>query len=111
MNQPMELMRELAPLMIGVILPPIVMLAIRASWSGARKFGVSIVPAVILGFFTSLFAGELAAPVPDGLVAILIDTALVYLGSQVAYRLVWKSLLEARLVQRDPQVAPQQVRK
>src|SRR5262245_7167105 len=81
-----EMLREFAPFVIGTILPPLVMLAMRASWSGRTKFVLAFLPALVLGFCTSLFAGELAGDIPEGLMAIIIDTSLVFTGSQLAYR-------------------------
>ncbi len=104
------MLRETAPFLIGLIVPPMAMLAIRASWPGRLKFLVAFAPALVLGFFTSLFAGELAGGLPDGLIAIMIDTALVFTGSQLAYRLFWKSALEPRL-QRGVRVAPEHARR
>ncbi|HEY7982710.1 MAG TPA: hypothetical protein VID73_00995 [Ktedonobacterales bacterium] len=88
----------MAPLFVGLVLPPIVMLAQRADWSGARKFTVAFLPALVLGLATSAMAGELAAGWPDGAIAVVIDTALVFTGAQLAYRYFWKATLEARLV-------------
>ena len=34
---------------------------------------------------------------PDALIAIIIDTSLVYTGSQLAYRLFWKPILASHL--------------
>jgi glucose-6-phosphate-specific signal transduction histidine kinase len=34
----MDLLRETAPFLIGMILPPIIMLAIRHGWSGQTRF-------------------------------------------------------------------------
>ena len=106
----MEMLRELAPFLVGMVLPPLVMLAVRTSNSGQLKFALAFLPALALGFCTSLFAGELAQPAPDALMAVIIDTALVFTGSQLAYRLLWKRTLEERLVQRD-RPAPQRVRR
>jgi hypothetical protein len=94
----MDMLREIAPLLVGLVLPPIVMLALRADWSGARKFTVAFLPALALGAATSAFAGELAAEWPNAAVAIMIDAALVFTGAQLAYRFFWKAALEARLV-------------
>jgi hypothetical protein len=105
----MEMLREVAPLLIGLVLPPIVMLALRADWPGARKFTVALLPALALGVATSAFAGELAAGWPDGAVAVMIDTALVFTGAQLAYRFFWKAALEARLV-RGVRVSEQRLR-
>jgi len=95
----MELLRETAPLLVGLVVPPILFLLIRANWSGQRKFLTTFVPALVLGFCTSVLAGELVGGMPDGLIAVIIDTSLVYAGSQLAYRLFWKPVLEARLQQ------------
>jgi hypothetical protein len=94
----MDMLREIAPLLVGLVLPPIVMLALRADWSGTRKFTVAFLPALALGAATSAFAGEMAAGWPDAAIAVMIDTALVFTGAQLAYRYFWKAALEARLV-------------
>jgi hypothetical protein len=96
----MEMLREAAPFLVGLIIPPFVMLATQAAWSGQRKFALAFAPALVLGFCTSLFAGELTAGLPEAFMAIVIDTSLVFTGSQLAYRLVWKPALEARLQRR-----------
>ncbi len=93
----MDLLRETAPFLVGMIVPPIVMLLIRANLSGQFKFIAAFIPALVLGFYTSLLAGELAGGIPNGLIAVLIDTSLVYTGSQLAYRLFWKPVLELYL--------------
>jgi hypothetical protein len=93
----MDLLREIAPFLVGMIVPPFLMLLIRANWSGQRKFLTAFLPALVLGFCTSTLAGELTAGMPDGLIAVIIDTSLVYTGSQLAYRFFWKALLEERL--------------
>jgi hypothetical protein len=107
----MVMLREVAPFLIGLAVPPMAMLAIRASWPGRLKFLVAFAPALVLGMFTSLFAGELADSLfPDGWIAILIDTALVFTGSQLAYRLFWKPVLEPRL-QRGVPFVPERARR
>jgi hypothetical protein len=45
----------------------------------------------------SLFMGELLVDLPEAIVAVVIDSSLVFAASQVAYRLVWKSMIESRL--------------
>src|SRR5438270_8458196 len=86
-SKPMDLLRETAPFLVGMIVPPIVMLITCLNWSNQFKFIATFIPALVLGCCTSLLAGELAGSLPNGLVAILIDTSLVYTGSQLAYRL------------------------
>ena len=93
----MELVREMAPILLGMLVPPIIMLVLRASWSGQFKFMAAFVPALILGVCTSVLAGELASGMPDALIAVIIDTSLVYTGSQLAYWLFWKPISEKRL--------------
>ena len=93
----MDLLRETAPFLIGMLVPPVVMLAMRPNWSGQVKFLASFLPALILGFCTSALAGELTAGMPDALIAVIIDTSLVYTGSQLAYRLFWKPILASHL--------------
>jgi hypothetical protein len=93
----MDLLRETAPFLIGMIMPPVIMLAIRPGWSGQAKFLTAFLPALVLGFCASALAGELTAGIPDGLIAVIIDTSLVYTGSQLAYRLFWKPTLEVRI--------------
>jgi len=105
----MDMLREAAPFLVGMLLPPIVMLAIRANWSGLPKFVAAFLPALVLGFCTSLLAGELAGSPTDGLIAVMIDTSLVYMGSQLAYWLVWKPALKGRL-QRSAVSATDRVR-
>jgi hypothetical protein len=107
----MDMLREVAPFLIGLIVPPMAMLAIRASWSGTLKFAVALAPTLVLGICTSLFAGELADGLfPDGWIAIMIDTSLVFTGSQLAYRFFWKPALEPRL-QRGVPIAEQRARR
>lgn len=93
----MDLLRETAPFLVGMIIPPIILLFIRPNWSGQAKFLAAFLPALILGFCTSALAGELTGGIADGLIAVIIDTSLVYTGSQLAYRLFWKPTLESRI--------------
>jgi hypothetical protein len=93
----MDLLRETAPFLVGMILPPIIMLVIRPGWSGQSKFLAAFLPALVLGCLTSALAGELTTGMPDGLIAVIIDTSLIYTGSQLAYRLFWRPALEARI--------------
>ncbi len=105
----MDLLRETAPFLIGMIVPPIILLVVRPGWTGQSKFLAAFLPALVLGFLTSALAGELTTGMPDGLagelttgmpdglIAVIIDTSLVYTGSQLAYRLFWKPTFEARI--------------
>lgn len=104
-----DLLRETAPFLIGLLVSPLVMMAIRPGWSGQAKFLAAFLPALVLGFCTSYLAGELLAGMPDGLIAVMIDTSLVFTGSQLAYRLFWKPVLEPRL-QRMMGTAPERIR-
>jgi hypothetical protein len=95
--KPMDLLRETAPFLVGMIVPPIILLFIRPNWSGQAKFLAAFLSALILGFCTSALAGELTGGIADGLIAVIIDTSLVYTGSQLAYRLFWKPTLESHI--------------
>ncbi len=93
----MDLLRETAPFLIGMIVPPIILLVVRPGWAGQSKFLAAFLPALVLGFLTSALTGELTTGMPDGLIAVIIDTSLVYTGSQLAYRLFWKPTFESRI--------------
>ncbi len=93
----MELLHEVAPFLAGMVIPPVLMLILRAKWQGWLKFLVTFALALLIGICTSAWAGELAAGMPDALIAVMIDTSLVFTGSQITYRLVWQPLLQARL--------------
>jgi len=97
----MDLLKETAPFLIGFIVPPILIFIRPSSWSGLLKFTMAFLSAVILGTCVSALAGELAAGMPDALISVLIDTSLVYAGSQVAYWIIWKPVLEERLLRRN----------
>lgn len=107
----MEAVREVTPFLVGLALPPFVMLIIHKHWSGRSKFAAVFVTALVLGLLTSFFAGELLGGMPDGLIAVMIDTSLVFTGSQLAYRLFWKAALEARLQPDDGVPAPERMRR
>lgn len=94
----METVREAAPFLVGMMLPPFLMLVIHPAWSKMGKFAASLLPALLIGGTISVLAGEvIGIDLPEAIVAIVIDTSLVYTGSQVAYRLAWKGLLKERL--------------
>jgi hypothetical protein len=92
-----DALRETAPFLVGLLVPPVVMLAMRPGWTGQARFLAAFLPALVLGVCTSALAGELLAGMPDGLIAVIIDTSLVFTGSQIAYRFFWKPVLEPRL--------------
>lgn len=105
----MELTREFAPFLLGVVVPPIVMIAVRGGWAGGTKFTLTFVTALVLGAGVSFFAGELASGLPTALIAVMIDTSLVYTGSQLAYWSFWRPVLEPRL-HSEPALAKRRVR-
>jgi hypothetical protein len=92
-----DALRETAPFLVGLIVPPILMLARSAAWPSQVRFVVALLVALILGFLTSALVGELAAGPPDSLISVLIDASLAFAGSQVAYRFAWRPLLERRV--------------
>lgn len=93
-----DMIRELAPFGVGILLSPALMILFRPQWSTMLRFTLTALCALVIGAFTSWLAGELIAGLldPDSLIAIVIDTSLVMTGSQLAYRFVWKPLLGAR---------------
>ncbi len=92
--------REAAPFLVGMMLPPFLMLIMSPAWSKMGKFIASFVPALLVGGTISILAGEIIGrDLPEALAALIVDTALVYTGSQLAYRLAWKGLLEERMRQ------------
>ncbi len=93
-----DMIRELAPFLVGILLSPALMIVLRPKWSSIVRFTVTFLCALVIGAFTSWLAGELVAGPfdPDSWIAITIDTSLVMTGSQLAYRFVWKPLLGAR---------------
>ena len=93
----MEVIVEVIPFFIGLFVPLALRFVMRPGWSSQRKFGVSFVGATIVGAAISLVMGELARDVPEAMMALIMDTSLVYTGSQLAQRLVWKPLFQARV--------------
>jgi hypothetical protein len=94
----METIREAAPFLVGLMVPPFLMLIVNPAWGKLGKFVATIVPALLIGGTISVLAGEvIGIDLPEAFVAIVIDTSLVYTGSQVAYHLAWKGLLADRL--------------
>ncbi len=93
----METLREIIPFFIGLVLPPVMMLLSLSLRLKRVNALLSFVLALLIGACVSFFAGELAGDLPEALMAVIIDTSLVYTGSQAAYYLVWKPLLAHRL--------------
>jgi hypothetical protein len=94
----METIKEAVPFLVGLMVPPFLMLIINPVWSKMGKFVATIVPAILIGGTISVLVGEvIGADPPEAIVSIIIDTSLVYTGSQVAYHLAWKGLLKERL--------------
>src|SRR5438874_12791790 len=93
----MQILHESIPFLVGLFLPLVLMFVMQASWSSQLKFGVTFVLALVIGACISLLMGELADGLPEGVIAVIIDTSLVYAGSQLAYQLFWKPTLEARI--------------
>jgi hypothetical protein len=57
------------------------------------KFAWVFALSLIFGVATSYMAGALALGMPYALLAVIIDTSLVYTGSQLSWKLVWKTIL------------------
>jgi hypothetical protein len=93
-----EIIKESVPFLVGLMVPPFLMLIINPAWSKMGKFAATILPAILIGGTISVLVGEvIGIDPPEAIVAIIIDSSLVYTGSQVAYHLAWKGLLKERL--------------
>jgi hypothetical protein len=101
----MEVLRESAPFIVGLVLPPVLFLLLPRGSRGASRFWVTVASSVVLGALISLVMGELAFDLEEAVMAIIIDTSLVFTASQIAYRLFWKSALESRLANREAAAA------
>jgi len=83
-------LREAAPFLVGMAVPPVLLLAFRLAERGRSTFTSTLVTALLLGCCASFVAGELGGDVYEGFMAVLLDTSLVFTGSQITYRLLWK---------------------
>lgn len=93
----MEALREMVPLMFGaIVLPPILTFLMRQNWPGRIKFLIVFLAALLVGFVASTVVGEQHGELEESIVALVIDTSLAYTGSQIAYWLFWKPVLEMR---------------
>jgi hypothetical protein len=96
-----EFVRELLPFILGMIItPPLVLLVLPQKWSERVKFVAIFVISVIVGLIGSMIVGEQFGELADRLVALVIDSSTAYAGSQIAYWLFWKPVLEPRLRRR-----------
>ena len=94
----MEFVRELLPFFLGMIITPLLMiLVIPQKWSKRTKFVAILVISVIVGLVGSTIVGEQFGELPERIIALVIDTSTAYAGSQIAYWLFWKPVLEPRL--------------
>ena len=97
----MEFVRELLPFFLGMIITPLLMLlVIPQKWSERIKFLAVLVISLIVGLVGSTIVGEQFGELPDRIVALIIDSSTAYAGSQIAYWLFWKPVLEPRLRRR-----------
>lgn len=94
----MEVIRELLPFILGmVIIPPIFILLLPKRWSNRTKFIVIFALCVVVGFIGSALVGEqTVGGLEERAMALIFDTSTVYTGSQLAYWLFWKYILENR---------------
>lgn len=90
----MELARDLAPFVLGLIVPPIVMIAVRRNWSGGSKFALAFGTSIVLALAVSFFAHQLGPQPLADFDAVLVNTSLIYTGSQLAYWSFWRPALE-----------------
>lgn len=92
----LEMLREGAPFLVGMLVPPVVWLITRIPLAARFKTLVLVVVALLVGASASFLNGELSGDLPEAVMAIIIDTSLVYTASQLAYRIAWKPLLVSR---------------
>jgi hypothetical protein len=103
----MEVLREIVPFFVGLILPPVIMLLSRFLHLRSMNVPFSFFVSILVGCCVSFFAGELSGAVPEALMSIIIDTSLVYTGSQATYYLLWKPLLAHLLSPQSTQTKSQ----
>jgi hypothetical protein len=97
----MEFVRELLPFFLGmIVIPPQMLLAIPQKWSGRQRFLAILVISVIVGLVGSTIVGEQFGELPGRIAALIIDSSTAYAGSQIAFWLFWKPVLEPRLQRR-----------
>jgi len=92
----LEILREGAPFLVGMLVPLAIALITRIPLAARFKSVVLVVVTLLVGASASFLNGEFAGGLPDALMAIIIDSSLVYTGSQLAYRIAWKPLLASR---------------
>ncbi len=98
----MDMLRELVPFFAGaLLLPPVLHLASRSMWSPRLRFWVTFVLSLLIGFAASALVGEQGRDLEESVMALIFDTALAYLGSQVAYWLFWQLIFERSKPQGD----------
>ncbi len=98
----MEMLREAVPFLVGLVFPPVLMALMRLVGSGRFKIPTTFVAALIIGSCISLLMGELFDALPGAIMAIIIDTSLVYTGSQLAYHIFWKPVVFSRFQRAVP---------
>jgi hypothetical protein len=93
----MEAINEIIPFFVGLLVIPLVLMrTLQSNWSETFKQLTSLIIALLTGATISLFMGELARDLPEAIASIIIDTSLVYTGSQIMYGLFWKPFLAMR---------------
>ena len=92
----MEILRESAPVIVGLVLPPVLFFLLPRGMRGAARFWGVLIASVVLGAVIAFVMGELGLGLEEALMSIMIDSSLVFTASQVAYQLVWKQFLAAR---------------
>jgi hypothetical protein len=95
----MEELREMAPFIVGLILPPVLAILSPRAWNSLQRFWTTYGAALVIGTVIAFFMRELSHGIPEAIISIVIDSSLVFAASQVAYRLFWKQILETYLTQ------------
>lgn len=95
----MELLHESIPFLVGMFISPLIILLFHMERSSQVKFTIMLFASLVLGACISAIMGELTSDISGGMIAILIDTSLVYTGAQLTYWCFWHSLQRSRRLQ------------
>jgi hypothetical protein len=91
--------REFAPVLLGSVIAPALILLFRKAQEHTRFLG-SFLPAILLGACTSFFAGELVTPT-GGAIAVMIDSSLVFTGITASSYLIWGPAIQSFIARRE----------
>ena len=89
----MEILREIGPLVLGMLFIPPIVSAVAGKASSNAKNLLTLLLCLVVGIAWSAFVGEQSArDLLDRLVAVIVDTSLAFTGSFLASWVVWSRL-------------------